>query len=74
MTHEKREDFRIELESRIAFQEKAIADFNEALVSNTRTILELQRRIELLENVVRRLTQRLEDFDELPPNETPPHY
>jgi uncharacterized coiled-coil protein SlyX len=74
MTHESREDFRIELESKIAFQEKAIADLNEALVGNTRTILELQRRIELLENVVRRLNNRLESFDDLPPNETPPHY
>jgi uncharacterized coiled-coil protein SlyX len=74
MTHENREDFRIELESKIAFQEKAIADFDDALIGNTRAILELQRRLELLEDVVRRLTQRLEAFDELPPDETPPHY
>jgi uncharacterized coiled-coil protein SlyX len=74
MTHENSEDFRIELESKIAFQEKAIADFDDALIGNTRAILELQRRLESLENVVRKLTQRLESFEELPPNEKPPHY
>ena len=74
MTHENREDVRIELESKIAFQEKAIADFNEALVGHTRTMLELQRRIEVLENAIRRLNRHLDAFDDLPPNEKPPHY
>jgi uncharacterized coiled-coil protein SlyX len=74
MTHENREDVRIELESKIAFQEKAIADFNDALVGQTRTMLELQRRIEILENAVRRLNRQLDAFDDLPPDEKPPHY
>jgi len=74
MTHENSEDVRIELESKIAFQEKAIADLNDAMVENTRTTFDLHRRMELLENIVRRLSRRLDDFDENPPNEKPPHY
>jgi uncharacterized coiled-coil protein SlyX len=74
MKQENNEDIRIELESRIAFQEKAITDFNEALVEHSRTILDLQRRLESLENIMRKLNRRVDAFDEDLPNEKPPHY
>jgi uncharacterized coiled-coil protein SlyX len=74
MTRGNSEDARIELESKIAFQEKAIADLNDTLVDHTRSMLDLQRRIELLEKIVRGLNHRLEAFAEGPPNEKPPHY
>jgi uncharacterized coiled-coil protein SlyX len=68
------QDVRIELESKIAFQEKTIADLNGALIDHTRTIIDVVHRVELLENVVRQLSQRLEGFTERPANEKPPHY
>ena len=74
MTHENSEDVRIELESKIAFQEKAIADFNDALAEHTRAIFDLRSRVESLENIIRRLNRRLDAFDEDLPNEKPPHY
>jgi uncharacterized coiled-coil protein SlyX len=74
MTHEYGESIHIELESKIAFQEKAIADLNDALVDQTRTMLDLQRRIEHLEKIVRGINQRLETKIEPPPYEKPPHY
>jgi uncharacterized coiled-coil protein SlyX len=74
MNHENNECIHIKLESKIAFQEKAIADLNEALVDQTRTMLDLQRRIELLEKIVRGINQRLEANTEPLPYEKPPHY
>lgn len=74
MSSETLQDIRIELESKIAFQEKAITDLNSALVDHTRTIMDLQHRIELLERVVRGLNQQLMALVERPSNEKPPHY
>ncbi len=74
MTHETIESIRIELESKIAFQEKAIADLNDALVGQTRAVFELQRRIELLERLVGGINRRLEENAEPLPYEKPPHY
>jgi uncharacterized coiled-coil protein SlyX len=74
MNPESIQDVRIELESKIAFQEKTIADLNSALVDHTRTILELAHRVELVEKVVRGLSQQLEAMNERPTNEKPPHY
>jgi len=74
MNHENGEGIQIELESKIAFQEKAIADLNEALVGQTRALIDLQRRIELLERIVRGINQRLEENTEPLPYEKPPHY
>jgi uncharacterized coiled-coil protein SlyX len=74
MTYDNGENIHIKFESKIAFQEKAIADLNDALVDQTRTILDLQRRIELLERIVRGINQRLEAKMEPPPYEKPPHY
>lgn len=74
MSRETIEDIRIALESKIAFQEKAIADLNEALVDQSRRMLDLQRRLELLEKSMRGINQRLEAQMEAPPDEKPPHY
>lgn len=74
MTLKSVEDIRIDLESRIAFQEKVIADLNESFVNHTRMMLDLKRRVELLESIVRGFSQSLEAFAESPPEETPPHY
>jgi len=74
MTLNNFENIRIELESKIAFQEKAISDLNDTFVDHTRTMIDLQRRVELLENIVRGLNRRVEALSEDPPNEKPPHY
>jgi uncharacterized coiled-coil protein SlyX len=74
MTHENSESIQIKLESKIAFQEKAIADLNDTLVDQTRTMLDLQRRIELLEKGMRGINRRLEAQTETLPYEKPPHY
>ena len=74
MAHENVEAIRIELESKIAFQEKAIADLNDALAGQTRTLIDLQRRIELLEKSVRGIRRRLDENAEPLPYEKPPHY
>jgi len=68
------QDVRIELESKMAFQDKTIADLNSALVDHTRTLIDLVHRVELVEKVVRRLGQQLEALAERPANEKPPHY
>lgn len=74
MSRETIGEIRIALESKIAFQEKAIADLNEALVDQSRRTLDLQRRLELLERSVRGFNERLEAQIEAPPDEKPPHY
>jgi uncharacterized coiled-coil protein SlyX len=74
MMYENVEAIRIELESKIAFQEKAIADLNDALVGQTRTLLDLQRRIELIEKIVLGINRRLDENAEPLPYEKPPHY
>jgi len=74
MTRDNIQDVRIELESKIAFQEKTIADLNSALVDHTRTIIDLAHRVELLEKLVRQISQQLETLLERPANEKPPHY
>lgn len=72
--HVQDDDLRIELESRVAFQDKHIAELNDALVDQTKTVLELCRRVERLEKVILGLNQQLETLVERPPHEKPPHY
>jgi len=74
MKHENVEAIRVELESKIAFLEKTIADLNDALVGQTRTLFDLQRRIELLEKTLRGINRRLDENAEPLPYEKPPHY
>ncbi len=74
MTQKSVEAIRIELESKIAFQEKAIADLNDALVGQTRAMLDLRHRVELLEKIVRGINRRLDENADPLPYEKPPHY
>lgn len=74
MAHENDENIQIRIESKIAFQEKAIADLNNALIDQSRVMLDLQNRMELLEKAVRRINRRFEAQADPLPYEKPPHY
>lgn len=56
------------IEMKIAYQEKLIADLNEVLLKRGREIDQLTRRLASLENLAR------EDSPENPGHERPPHY
>lgn len=57
------------LETKIAYQEKTIADLNDVIVDQGRELAELRRRIEALERYAKEhLGARSL------PNEKPPHY
>ena len=59
----------IELEMKIAYQDKLIADLNDVVVSLNRNVSELARRLETLERTLRNHTEVREM-----PIERPPHY
>ncbi len=59
----------IELETKIAYQEKTIAELNDALVDLNKTVAEYARRLSAVERVIRADFERREV-----PNERPPHY
>lgn len=59
----------VTLETKIAYQEKAIADLNDVVVEQGRVFEKLVRRITRLEQ---QLEQLLGQFDA--PAEKPPHY
>lgn len=59
----------IELETKIAYQEKTIADLNEALIDLNRTVAEFARRLTAVERVIRADFERRDV-----PNDRPPHY
>jgi uncharacterized coiled-coil protein SlyX len=67
-------EHRIELEEVVAFQEKALAELNDALVDQSKTLVELVRRVEALEHVVRSMSQQLDLDRPSLPHEKPPHY
>ncbi len=59
----------IALETKVAYQDKLIAELNEVLVQRTQELDALSRRLQALERFVR------EPPDEgTPPQERPPHY
>jgi SlyX protein len=59
----------VALETKVAYQDKLIAELNEVLVERTQELATLARRLEALERFVR------EPADEtVPPHERPPHY
>lgn len=60
---------RIELETKIAYQDKLIADLNDVVVSLNRHVTELARRLETVERTVRNHVE-VRDM----PIERPPHY
>ncbi len=57
------------LETKVAYQDKLIADLNDVIVEQNRTIEALERRLGRLEKF---LAERSEDID--PAQEEPPHY
>jgi uncharacterized coiled-coil protein SlyX len=59
----------IELEMKIAYQDKTIADLNDVVVSLNRHVSELARRLEAVERTIR----NHEEVREMP-IEPPPHY
>ena len=60
----------VDLETKIAFQEKAIADLNDVVIEQDRTLSQLRRLVKALEQQLRALV----DDGEPPPIERPPHY
>ena len=63
----------VDMETRFAYQEKTIADLNDV-------VTEQQKSIEKLEAIAEKLTQRIHDLSmavsgiDAPANEKPPHY
>lgn len=68
MAHDPSEARLIALETKLAYQEKTIAELNEVIIDQNRTIAELQRRLTLVEGQL-----QAESGRELP-HERPPHY
>ncbi|HSC86339.1 MAG TPA: SlyX family protein [Polyangiaceae bacterium] len=58
----------IALESKLAYQEKLLAELNEVLVEHSRILTELQKRAKDSESALR------DALEVRPPNERPPHY
>lgn len=58
-----------EMELRLAYQDKTIADLNDVITAQW-------KKIEALERQLLRLDEELRDLDSLeaPPNQKPPHY
>jgi SlyX protein len=58
-----------EMEMRLAYQDKTIADLNDVITAQW-------KKIEALERQLLRLDEELRDIDsmEVPPNQKPPHY
>jgi uncharacterized coiled-coil protein SlyX len=64
----------VELQIKLTYQDKSLADLNEALIDQSRTLLEMVRRVDALEKVVRSLSATALQSMPQPPNEKPPHY
>ena len=58
----------IALETKVSYQEKTIAELNEVIIDQNRTIADLQRRLTLVEGQL-----QAESGREMPA-ERPPHY
>ncbi|MFZ5893671.1 MAG: SlyX family protein [Myxococcota bacterium] len=59
----------LRIETKIAYQDKLIADLNDVVVELNRTVGEFTRRLEAVERVIRTELERRDM-----PNEKPPHY
>jgi SlyX protein len=59
----------VTVESKLAYQEKTVADLNDMVIGQGREIDELRKRLETLERFIR-------EYTAVPsaPNERPPHY
>ena len=60
----------IALETKLAYQDKLIAELNEVIVERTRELSVLSKRLQHLERYVREPTAE----EAAPANEPPPHY
>lgn len=69
MTHPDPEQRFIALETKIAYQEKTIADLNEVVTDQARLADELTKRITLVEKQLRAVAEPRDM-----PQEKPPHY
>jgi uncharacterized coiled-coil protein SlyX len=69
MNHDAGSSTLIELEMKIAYQDKTIADLNDVVVSLNRHVSELARRLEAVERTIRNHVEVREM-----PLEPPPHY
>jgi len=58
-----------DLEMRIAYQDKTIADLNEMITAQWKKIERLERQLQRIDEEVQSLDER-----EAPPNQKPPHY
>jgi len=58
----------VALETKLAYQEKLLAELNEVLVEHSRVLYELRKRAQQSEAALRDV------LEEKPPNEKPPHY
>jgi SlyX protein len=58
----------VALETKLAYQEKLIAELNEVLVEHSRVLRELEKRAKDSEVALR------DALEAKPPNERPPHY
>ncbi len=64
----------VELQIKLSYQDRTIEELHEALVDQSRTVLELVKRVEALEKVVRSLSAQAVQSMPQPPHERPPHY
>lgn len=62
----------VELEMKAAFQEKRIADLDDALVAQTRRLLELEERVQILEEALRRVGGEVAGEPVMSADEEPP--
>lgn len=59
----------LRIETKIAYQDKLIADLNDVIVDLNRTVIEYRKRLDAVEKAFRNEVERREM-----PNEKPPHY
>jgi uncharacterized coiled-coil protein SlyX len=59
----------LRIETKIAYQDKLIADLNDVIVDLNRTVIEYRKRLDAVEKAFRNEVERRDM-----PNEKPPHY
>jgi SlyX protein len=59
----------LRIETKIAYQDKLIADLNDVIVDLNRTVIEYRKRLDAVEKAFRNEVERRDM-----PNERPPHY
>ena len=59
----------LRIETKIAYQDKLIADLNDVIVDLNRTVSEYRKRLDAVDRAFRRELERRDM-----PNEKPPHY